>query len=66
MGINPPTFSLLLQILNIASGNVIVNLESEERAVRISERDEILLPVGMVYSIENINDTQSVIMFTWE
>lgn len=56
----------VLQILNIATGKVIVNLESEERAVRITEGDEILIPVGMRYSIENINDGQSVIMFTWE
>lgn len=58
--------NLLLQVLNIVAGKCIVNLESEGRVVRISEKDEILIPVGMKYSIENINEGHSVIMFTWE
>lgn len=54
-----------LQVLNVASGSVIVNLESEKRAVRLTELDEISIPDGMWYSLENIGDKNSVLMFTW-
>lgn len=54
-----------LQVLNIVSGTVIVNLLTEKRAVRLTDLDEISIPVGMAYSLENIGDSDAVLMFSW-
>lgn len=47
------------------SGTVIVNLLTEKRAVRLTDLDEISIPVGMAYSLENIGDSDAVLMFSW-
>ena len=49
----------------MGSGSVIVNLESEHRVVRMEELDELLIPVNVWYSIENVGDNPAVLMFTW-
>lgn len=59
------TLWLLLQVLNVITGTIIVNLESEQGAVRITKLDEILIPRGMWYSLENIGEGSAVLMFTW-
>lgn len=49
----------------MVSGTIILNLESEKRVVRVTELDEISIPVGMWYSLENIGNKDAVLMFTW-
>lgn len=56
----------LLQVLNVVSGTVMVNLESEKQVARLSTFDEISIPVGMWYSIEKIGEAEAVVMFTWK
>lgn len=50
----------------MASGTVIVNLESEHGAVRLTQDDQISIPVNMWYSIEKVSEVDPVLMFTWK
>lgn len=55
-----------LQTLSIINGSVLVNLQGENSLVKLSKHQSITIPVGEIYTMENMEENPSTLMFSWK